>query len=109
MTLASRLRHFRERLRPDPADPPRVWLRREWMRVTGLSVGILAVWAFNVWLGTCGFARCPTPAEIRALHPSEGGRILDRSDRLIGRLAIVRRVNVRLADVPQHVQQAFVA
>jgi 1A family penicillin-binding protein len=61
------------------------------------------------WLGACGFAGCPSPAEIRAFHPSEGGRILDRNERLIGRLAIVRRVNVALGAVPRHVQEAFVA
>src|SRR5207248_3642669 len=52
---------------------------------------------------------CPTASEIRAFHPSEGGRIVDEYGRLIGRLAIVRRVNVELRDVPSYVQQAFIA
>jgi 1A family penicillin-binding protein len=69
----------------------------------------VAVFATDAWLYTCGFAGCPTSSEIRAFHPSEGGRIVDEFGRLIGRLAIVRRVNVDLREVPQHVQQAFIA
>jgi penicillin-binding protein 1A len=70
---------------------------------------VLAVYATDAWLLACGYAGCPTPSEIRAFHPSEGGRIVDENGRLIGRLAIVRRVNVELRDVPMHVQQAFIA
>ena len=67
------------------------------------------VLTFDAWLLTCGFAGCPSRAEIRAFRPAEGGKILDQNDRLIGRLAVIRRVNVPLSDVPRHVQQAFVA
>jgi len=70
---------------------------------------MVAVFATDSWLYTCGFAGCPTQSEIRAFHPSEGGRIVDEYGRLIGRLAIVRRVNVELHDVPTYVQQAFIA
>ena len=42
-------------------------------------------------------------------QPPEGGRVLDRSGQLLGRLRLVKRVNVPLARVPEHVQQAFVA
>jgi 1A family penicillin-binding protein len=74
-----------------------------------LAAAIIGLWTFNVWLGTCGFAGCPSTAAIRAFQPSEGGRILDRNGKLIGRLAIVRRINVPLASVPKHVQDAFIA
>jgi 1A family penicillin-binding protein len=84
-------------------------MRREWPVLLGLVTAITTIWTVNLWLGTCGFARCPSPAEIRAFQPSEGGRILDRNGRLIGRLAIVRRVNVPLSDVPGYVQAAFIA
>jgi penicillin-binding protein 1A len=77
--------------------------------MTGLGLAIAAVWAFNVWLGTCGFVGCPSAAAIRAFQPSEGGQILDRNERLIGHLAIVRRVNVPLSAVPRDVQDAFIA
>jgi len=59
-----------------------------------LTATVVAVFAIDSWLYTCGFAGCPTPSEIRAFHPSEGGRIVDEYGRLIGRLAIVRRLNV---------------
>src|SRR4051794_37840777 len=42
-----------------------------------LAVCIVLVFAFDVWLGTCGFDGCPTAAEIRAFHADEGGRVLD--------------------------------
>ena len=74
-----------------------------------MTVTVVAVFATDSWLYTCGFEGCPTPSEIRAFHPSEGGRIVDEYGRLIGRLAIVRRVNVELRDVPAYVQQAFIA
>lgn len=74
-----------------------------------LGVAIAAVYTFDAWLGTCGFEGCPSPAEIRAFQPDEGGRIYDRNGTFMGRLAIVRRVNVPLAAVPVHVREAFIA
>jgi penicillin-binding protein 1A len=79
------------------------------MRIIPLAVVLLALWSFNIWLGTCGFEGCPSPAAIRAFQPSEGGRIVDRNGLLIGRLEVVRRVNVPLSAVPKYVQDAFVA
>jgi len=62
-----------------------------------------------VWLLTCGFDGCPTPRAIQTFQPDQGGRILDRYNRLMGRLEIVRRVNVPLSSVPEFVRQAFIA
>ena len=58
---------------------------------------------------TCGFDGCPTPRDIQTFQPDQGGRILDRYNRVMGRLELVRRVNVPLSAVPVFVQQAFVA
>jgi 1A family penicillin-binding protein len=77
--------------------------------LTALGVLIVLVYACDVWLGTCGYHGCPSAAEIRSFHPNEGGRVLDRSGRFMGHLAIVRRVNVPLSQVPLSVQKAFVA
>ena len=74
-----------------------------------IAIAVLATWIFNIWLGTCGFEGCPSPTAIRAFQPSEGGRILDRNGTSIGRLAVVRRVNVPLVAVPKHVRAAFIA
>src|SRR5438094_6915590 len=100
---------LRQRLREAPKLPPRTLVRRHWIGLTALACTVMAVFAVDGWLYTCGYASCPTASEIRAFHPSEGGRIVDEYGRLIGRLAIVRRVNVELRDVPSYVQQAFIA
>jgi penicillin-binding protein 1A len=84
-------------------------MRRQWplVAITAFAVGGIIV--FDAWLGTCGFYGCPSTAEIRAFQPSEGGRVLDRNGRLIGRLAVVRRINVSIDSVPKFVQAAFIA
>ena len=100
---------LRQRLREAPKLPPRALVRRHWAGLTALACTLAAVFAVDSWLYTCGYAGCPSATEIRAFHPSEGGRIVDQYGRLIGRLAIVRRVNVELREVPAYVQQAFIA
>ncbi|MEO8578549.1 MAG: PBP1A family penicillin-binding protein, partial [Gemmatimonadales bacterium] len=47
--------------------------------------------------------------QIQSYQPDEGGRIYDRNGALMGRLAIVRRLNVPISQVPVHVRQAFIA
>ena len=74
-----------------------------------LAITILAVFFTDVWLATCGFDRCPSPREIQTFQPDQGGRILDRYNRLMGRLETVRRLNVPLTSVPEFVRQAFIA
>src|SRR5688500_12826931 len=109
--LRQRLAVLRQRLRPPvwEREPARVWMRRDWKWLALGFVVIAITIAGDVWLATCGFNGCPTRAEIRAFRPTEGGRILDRNDRLIGYLDPVRRVNVPLQKVPLHVRNAFVA
>ena len=107
--MRERWRVLRHRARPDPKIPARQWLRSQWPWLTALFITILSVGAVNAWLATCGFKRCPTRAEIRAFRPPEGGKILDRQGRLMGRLTVVRRVNVPIEKVPIHVREAFLA
>jgi penicillin-binding protein 1A len=100
---------FKQRLRRNPDDPARRWIRRHWPWLSLLTLACVGVFAFDAWLTTCGFYGCPSPAEIRAFHPSEGGNVYDRNSKLLGHLENIRRVNVSVTAVPKHVRAAFVA
>lgn len=84
-------------------------IRRDVALKVALAISILGVIALDAWLLTCGYNGCPTPRQIQTYRPDEGGRIYDRNGALMGRLAIVRRVNVPVSQVPVHVRQAFIA
>jgi 1A family penicillin-binding protein len=107
--IAERLARLRQLLRPDPRRPARVWMRRQWPALLAMGLAVVGVVVFDAWVATCGFAGCPSAGDIRAFRPGEGGRILDRTGALLGRVKQVRRVNVPLAQVPVHVRQAFIA
>src|SRR5688572_18009498 len=104
-----RWRVLRHRVRRDPQVPARRWARAQWPWLTALALSIVGLGALDVWLGTCGFNGCPTRNEIRAFRPPEGGKIVDRQGRLMGRLTVIRRVNVPIEKVPRHVREAFLA
>ena len=87
----------------------RIKARRRAILLGLFAICILAVYFTDVWLLTCGFDGCPSAFAIQKFQPDQGGRILDRYNRLMGRLEVVRRVNVDLKQVPEFVQQAFVA
>jgi 1A family penicillin-binding protein len=83
--------------------------RRSAILYSLLAISILAVYVTDAWLITCGFDGCPSPRDIQTFRPDQGGRILDRNGLLMGRLEMVRRINVPLSMVPVFVQQAFIA
>ena len=84
-------------------------MRRHWRLTTSLAAVLSLMLLFDAWLLTCGFDGCPTARTIRAYQPPEGGRVLDRFGKPMGRLQSVRRVNVPLSAVPVHVRRAFIA
>ncbi|MGQ0539813.1 MAG: penicillin-binding protein 1A [Gemmatimonadaceae bacterium] len=88
---------------------PGVWTRRQKLVVGGLVAAASLVVALDAWIATCGWRSCPSAVEIRGYQPSEGGRILDRNGKLLGRLTAIKRVNVPLRAVPRHVRDAFIA
>lgn len=92
----------------------RAWLAarqiRPWRWVfTFAAIGLAIGTGMLLWTMNCGTAGCPTAEEISSFRPTEGSRILDRNGRFIGRVSYVRRVNVPLDSVPQHVRNAFLA
>src|SRR5215467_5173106 len=106
----TRLTRLAQRLRRDPANRAKGGGSRvHWPWLSLLVLACVGVIAFDAWLGTCGFYGCPSRADIRAFHPSEGGNVYDRDGKLLGHLENVRRVNVPLSSVPQNVRNAFVA
>src|SRR5919198_3543320 len=107
--LKQRFHILRQRLTAPSPEPARVWMRRHWWKLSIAGAVVLGIVILDVWLLNCGFAGCPSRSEVRAYRPSEGGRIVDQNGRLIGHLAIVRRINVPLDKIPKHVRQAFVA
>ena len=109
ISLRDRLGYLRWRIRPSAAEPARVWLRRKWKPLAVLALLCVSVVTFDAWLASCGFEGCPTRSGIRGFRPGEGGRIVDRDDKFLGRIAIVRRVNVPLESIPLHVRQAFLS
>jgi len=78
-----------------------------WRLILGLGLAFLLV--MITWVTTCGFAGCPSAAQIQAFRPSEGSRVLDRSGKPLGRLSYVRRINVSVTDVPKSLRAAFIA
>src|SRR5881397_3449431 len=107
--IKDRLHILRQRFFAKSAQPWRVWMRRQWWQLSLVGGAVLGLLILNSWLLTCGFQGCPSRSEVRAYRPSEGGSVLDENGRLIGHLAIVRRINVPLSQIPKHVRQAFVA
>ena len=70
-----------------------------------------AVWTMvmGTWWWSCGWQGCPTPAQLQAWRPTEGGTLLARDSSVVSALSAVRRGNVPLTRVPAHVQAAFIA
>ncbi|HYC53093.1 MAG TPA: PBP1A family penicillin-binding protein [Gemmatimonadaceae bacterium] len=107
--LTTRIHILRQRLGTRSPVPARVWMKRDWWKLSLLGMAVVGIVVLNVWLMTCGFYGCPSRSDIRAYRPTEGGRILDQNGSKIGNLAIVRRINVPLDKVPKHVLQAYIA
>jgi len=104
-----RWKEVREAIRPTPGVRTRDWMRSHWRFALLLGLSVTGAIAFDAWLLTCGYRGCPTRAAILAYKPPEGGQVLDREGRLMGRLSFIKRANVPLSRVPKHVRPAFVA
>ncbi len=92
-----------------PGMRTRDWVKAHWRVSAAVGFAVVSAIGFDAWLLSCGFRGCPSPEMIRSYSPPEGGRVLDRRGQVIGRLSLVKRVNVPLERVPKHVQRAFLA
>ncbi len=81
--------------------------RRVWAGAAALIALTSATGA--TWWQTCGFAGCPTTAELREWRPRAGDRLLAHDGELLGMLDPVRRIPVAFDKIPVHVREAFVA
>lgn len=84
------------------------WWTRSVVKYTAAAVMIGAIGASSWWY-SCGYRGCPSAAELRAWNPTEGGALLDHSGAMLSSLTAVKRTNVSIKQIPQHVQAAFVA
>jgi penicillin-binding protein 1A len=76
----------------------------------GLAVaGTVWTMVMGSWWWSCGWQGCPTPAQLQAWRPTEGGTLFARDSSVVSALSAVRRVNVPLTRVPAHAQAAFIA
>lgn len=102
---------------PEPLEQPRRQPFRWWRksRLTGRlfvwgTAGVIAgLLVFGTWWSSCGWQGCPTPTQLRAWRPTEGGTLFARDGAVVSALSTVRRVNVPLTRVPEQVQAAFIA
>lgn len=100
-----RLRHARQRVVVATVRASRD-RRVRWGAAGGVVLSVLTA---GTWYQTCGFDGCPTPQVLREWQPRVGDRLLTHDGSLLGFIDPVRRAPVPLAQVPQHVRDAFVA
>lgn len=74
----------------------------------GIASALTALTSASWWY-SCGWHGCPSPAQLQAWQPSEGGALLARDSGFVSSLTMIKRHNVSLDKVPLHVQQAFIA
>jgi 1A family penicillin-binding protein len=93
----------------------RTWRAGPWPRrlvLSTLYASALTIAGFFTtasWWWSCGWEGCPTPKQLQAWRPTEGGALYARDSAFVSALSPVRRVNMPLARVPLHVQKAFIA
>ncbi|MBW3552956.1 MAG: PBP1A family penicillin-binding protein [Gemmatimonadetes bacterium] len=95
------------------------WIRERWRPVRSLlwppetkhlliALAVSAVVLLIVW-ERCGLTGCPDVDRLGAYQPDGAPVVLDRTGSEIARLAPFNRELVSLADLPEHVKDAFMA
>ncbi|WP_396207634.1 penicillin-binding protein 1A [Gemmatimonas sp.] len=91
------------------------WRRPRWRVRAGTvllytaAIAVVGALTTTSWWWSCGWQGCPTPAQLRAWRPTEGGALLARDSAFVSALSPVRRVNVPLSRVPRQLTDAFIA
>ena len=91
---------------PPAPEPYFDWHRAA--RVGALIIAALLVTGGVAWT-RCGIRGCPDVGRLAAYQPDGAPLVLDRYGREVGTLALMNRKVVKLADLPAHVADAFIA
>ncbi len=73
--------------------------------ITGFGAGI----AYGSWTRVCAGNQCPSIAVLDDYRPQQTSKVYAADGRLITELGLERRTVIRLADMPLHLRQAFLA
>jgi penicillin-binding protein 1A len=74
-----------------------------------LIIGFAGGIAYGSWTRVCAGNMCPSIAVLDDYRPQQTSKIYAADGRLITELGLERRTLIRLADMPRHLAQAFVA
>ncbi len=89
-----------------PQQPYFDWRRAA--RVALIAFAALLLGGGVFWT-RCGIRGCPDVGRLAAYQPDGAPQVIDRYGREVGTLALINRKVVKIADLPQHVADAFIA
>jgi penicillin-binding protein 1A len=89
------------------------WFSPQFLRVTVsvllLATSFIGFLAYGSWTRVCAGNQCPSIAVLEDYRPQQTSKIYASDGRLITELGLERRTLIRLADMPPHLLQAFIA
>ena len=89
-----------------PQQPYFDWRRAA--RVALIAFAALLLGGGVFWT-RCGIRGCPDVGRLAAYQPDGAPQVIDRYGREVGTLALINRKVVKIADLPKHVADAFIA
>jgi 1A family penicillin-binding protein len=81
---------------------------RPWVRAIAIAIPVLAIGLAVAW-NRCFFMGCPDVHRLTSYQPGGASVVLDRGGKTIGSLAPAEGEVVKLATLPKHVPDAFIA
>jgi penicillin-binding protein 1A len=88
----------------------RVQTLNRYVTARNLMMAAAGIWVFNwVLYMSCGLRGCPDPTQLVAYQPGGASELIDRNGRKFGDLAPVQRQTIKVATLPKHIGNAFIA